>query len=286
MNVNIKFDNASVDEYVKEIQKSFPDIKINVLNVNDYATSLQQTKNCAICKSFEDCKNPNKGFCYKADKNGNFNLVECSFSSIKRINDDQSRFIKTLYMPKTISEATFANYDMSCESRQRAYKRTLEFIDSFKRNEEVKGLYLTGTFGIGKTYTLACIANELAKNSISSLLIYFPDLVIDLKDSIGTSRFQDIMNMLKSIDVLMLDDLGSENMTPWLRDEILGPVLNYRILEGKPVFISTNLSYNDLKAHLAIDKNPANAIKAERLLSRLQGLIRNIDMNDSKNYRK
>ena len=92
--------------------------------------------------------------------------------------------------------------------------------------------------------------------------------------------------MLKSIDVLMLDDLGSENMTPWLRDEILGPVLNYRILEGKPVFISTNLSYNDLKAHLAIDKNPANAIKAERLLSRLQGLIRNIDMNDSKNYRK
>ena len=41
----------------------------------------------------------------------------------------------------------------------------------------------------------------------------------------------------------MLDDLGSENMSAWLRDEVLGPVLNYRVLECKPLFISSNISF-------------------------------------------
>ena len=117
-------------------------------------------------------------------------------------------------------------------------------------------------------------------------MIYFPDLVLDLKNALGDPRFEELVNKLKSIDVLMLDDLGSENMTPWLRDEIFGPVLNYRILENKPVFISSNLNFTDLKTHLAIEKGTANTTKADRLLSRLQGLVRFLDMNDNKNYRK
>ena len=38
------------------------------------------------------------------------------------------------------------------------------------------------------------------------------------------------LNYLKSVDVLLLDDFGSENMTNWLRDDVLGPVLNYRLI--------------------------------------------------------
>ena len=100
-----------------------------------------------------------------------------------------------------------------------------------KNNEFVQGLYIYGAFSTGKTYILGCIANELARNNIKSLIIYFPDLVVELKSAIGTPRFEELLNHLKSVDVLLLDDLGSENMTPWLRDEILGPVLNYRLME-------------------------------------------------------
>ncbi|MBQ9448509.1 MAG: ATP-binding protein [Acholeplasmatales bacterium] len=284
--IKMQFDQSSVDKYIEEVQKECPSHKITVFNVNDFAEALQQAKNCKGCKGLEFCKNPNVGFRFSFDKYENFELTECKYASIKRLAENSNSLIKTLYIPEKIMNATFADYELSCESRQKLYKKTIEFIQELKESKEVRGFYLTGSFGVGKTYTLACIANELARNGVKSLLIYFPDLVIDLKDSIGTSRFQDLMNMLKSIDVLMIDDLGSENMTPWLRDEVLGPILNYRLLENKPVFISSNLNYNELKAHLAIDKNPASNTKAERLVSRLQGLVKSLDMSDSKNYRK
>jgi len=283
--INLKYDKLTVDEYVNEVQKECPNHKITVLNVNDFAEALKQAKNCKACKGIDECKNPNVGYKYTFDKNDDFELVECKYNAIKRMTEETS-LIKTLYMPDAILKANFKDYDLGCESRNKLYKKSLEFISDYKEGKETRGFYLYGTFGVGKTYTLACIANELARNGINSLLIYFPDLVVDLKDSIGTSRFQDLFNMLKSIDILMLDDLGSENMTPWLRDEILGPIINYRTLENKPLFISSNLSFDDLKKHLAIEpKNTMALTKAERILSRLQGILKGINMNDSNSYR-
>ena len=96
-------------------------------------------------------------------------------------------------------------------------------------------------------------------------------------------RFDELLNHLKSVDVLLLDDLGSENMTPWLRDEILGPVLNYRLMEEKPVFVSSNMSINDLKIHLNVEKG--NDLKAQRIISRLTGLVKQIEL-DNNSYKR
>ena len=283
--IDLKYDKNAVDEYVAKVQKSCPNHEITVFNVNDFAQALEQAKNCKGCQGLEECKNPNVGYRYSFNKYEDFELVECKYNAAKRIKESNS-LIKTLYMPEAILKADFADYELSCESRNKLYKRSIEFIDDYKNGREARGFYLYGTFGVGKTYTLACIANELSRSGIQSLLIYFPDLVVDLKDSIGTSRFQDLFNMLKSIDILMLDDLGSENMTPWLRDEILGPIINYRTLENKPMFISSNLSFEDLKKHLAIEaRNSQATMKAERILSRLQGVLRGVNMDDSKCYR-
>ena len=84
----------------------------------------------------------------------------------------------------------------------------------------------------------------------------------------------------------MLDDFGSENMTPWLRDEILGPVLNYRALEHKPVFVSSNLSIAEIKTHIMIDKFKSSEIKAERILERLKSVSITISMDDSQKYKR
>lgn len=149
------------------------------------------------------------------------------------------------------------------------------------------GLYIYGGFSIGKTYILGCIANELAKYNIESLIIYFPDLVVELKNSIGSSRLEELINYLKSVDVLLLDDLGSENMTPWLRDEILGSVLNFRLMEEKPIFITSNIdpTTDDLLNHLSITRVPSETLKAMRIKSRLEGLVVPIEL-DNKSYKR
>ncbi len=87
--------------------------------------------------------------------------------------------------------------------------------------------------------------------------------------------------------MLLLDDLGSENMTPWLRDEILGPVLNFRLMEEKPIFISSNInpSSDDFLNYLSITKAPSETLKAMRIKSRLEGLVVPIEL-DNKSYKR
>ena len=169
-------------------------------------------------------------------------------------------------------------------SRRKVFEVTSSFISDYKEGKDTKGLYLYGSFSKGKTYTLGCIANELAKNNIKCLLIYFPDLVVDLKNAVGTPRFGELINMLKSVDVLMLDDLGSEKMTEWVRDDILGPIVNYRLMEGKPLFISSNLTIPQYQETLILNKDPLDRIKAERIMNRIKGSIRLLVMEDSLTY--
>ena len=275
-------DKKAVENFIKEIQKEFPNHEVNINNVNDFAVCLEQKKNCEGCPGLSHCQNSENGH-YTAFVNNEFVSIACKY---KKENEAKNHtLIKTLYLPSEVLNASLENFEANTDSRKKIYKHIVESIGS-KNDEFHKGLYLYGTFSIGKTYTLGVIANELSKNNIKSLLIYFPDLVLDLKNAMGTSRFEELINMLKSIDVLMLDDVGSENITPWIRDEILGPVINYRMMAELPLYISSNLNPNDLKKHLSIDGSPQQMLKADRIVSRMTSLLASINMDDSKRYKR
>ena len=284
--INANADKNMVNDFIKEIQKEFPEHEINDQNVIEFSLLLESNRRCVKCKGLDFCENENKGYKLIFDED-TFKYTPCRYLADKNKKNKNKSLIKTLYLPTKILEAKIEDYDVNTESRKKIFSRINTFITATRNNEFSKGLYLFGSFSIGKTYTLACIANELARNNIESLLIYFPDLVTDLKNAISdNNRYQSLINMLKSVPVLMLDDLGSENMTPWIRDEILGPVINYRVLENKPVFISSNIKPGDLKEHFAIDKSPASMMKAERIISRLTALVDGINMDDSNKYKR
>ena len=277
------FNQKSAEDFVNEVKKLFPRENISILNANDYFTVYENKKNCALCKGIDNCKNADKGYALKVN-NGLFYQEACKFEKERQEKVKKTSLIKTLYLPQRIVDALLEEYNINTESRIKIFEHINKFLADIEAKNKTKGLYLYGDFSVGKTYTLAVIANELSKRGISSLLIYFPDLVIELKDSIGTDRYQELLNMLKDVEVLMLDDLGSENMTVWLRDEILGPVINYRLMENKPLFISSNISPKDLKKHLAIDKSSEGELKAERIISRLKEMVVSKDMSDSEKY--
>ena len=280
-----EFDSKLVDDYISKLRKKLPQYNINVSNANDFEILLHERENCINCKGLNSCLNENKGL-YTVYNDEQFSLVECEYKKEARNEKLKDSLIKTLYLPKKILEANIKDYYTNSESRKKIYTAIVNFITNYDPNSINKGLYLFGNFSVGKTYTLACLANELARKNISCLLIYFPDLVSDLKNAIGTTRFESLINMLKTVDVLMLDDLGSENMTPWLRDEIIGPIINYRLLEGKTLFISSNIPPADLVDHFSIDKAPQNRIKGERIVSRLKDLVTSISMDDCNPIRR
>ncbi|MDE6584796.1 MAG: ATP-binding protein [Anaeroplasmataceae bacterium] len=271
------------NRFIEELKKDplLEGYDIDVFNANEFALYAKEQRNCSKCKGLASCKNTNQGYALKVEE-PSFILAACKYKKEANRKEKENERIKTLFIPKSILEANLEAYDATTPNRKKIYEYIMKFLADQKEDTFTKGLYIYGNFATGKTFILGCIANELARNGKDSLIIYFPDLVVELKNSIGTERLEELINYLKSVDVLLLDDLGSENMTPWLRDEVLGPVLNYRLMEGKPLFISSNLdpATDDFIQHLSITKAPSETLKAMRIKSRLEGLVVPIELDN------
>lgn len=280
--IDVKNDLKQANEFVAELKKN-PELKdcpIDLNNANDYALYLEEKEHCRLCKGLKECKNSTEGYQTVLTKDG-FALSSCDYRKEMILKDKERNLIQTLFVSKQILKADLASFDVTPGPRERIYKYIVEWIQAFQQEQFKKGLYLFGNFSTGKTFILGCIANELARHKIESLIIYFPDLVVELKNAIGTPRFEELIRYLKDVPVLFLDDLGSENMTPWLRDEILGPILNYRLMEEKPLFISSNFDISELEEYFTTTKSRSEQLKAQRVVSRLKGLVISIELENT-----
>src|SRR5690625_6714482 len=110
-------------------------------------------------------------------------------------------------MPRKILEATFSNIDNDAK-RRTAIRELLIFAEQAKTELPSKGLYFYGPVGVGKTYFLGALANELKELNISTMLIYMPEFVREIRDSCKDESVSEKVNYVKNADVLMNDDVG------------------------------------------------------------------------------
>ena len=179
-------------------------------------------------------------------------------------------------MPSDIRNAKLDDYGGS--GRQYALGKALDFIDNYLNHDGfVPGLYLAGDFGVGKTYLLGAIANELFKNDVHTTMMHFPTFAVEMKNSIGTNSVLAKVNKIKGAEILMLDDIGADSMSSWIRDEVLGVILQYRMQENLPTFFSSNFSMKELEKHLAINqRGEEEPVKAKRIMERVRYLSREV----------
>ena len=90
---------------------------------------------------------------------------------------------------------------------------------------------------MGKSFMVAALAHDLSeKRGVSSTLLHYPSFVIDVKNAIGDGNVKTLVDEIKLSEVLILDDIGAEQSTAWVRDEILQVILQYRMQENLPTF--------------------------------------------------
>ncbi|MBS4750619.1 primosomal protein DnaI [Granulicatella sp. zg-ZJ] len=189
-----------------------------------------------------------------------------------------SNRIQTLQMPRNIKNITFASLDKT-KARADVLKYFIDFCNEYTqtKNNFIKGAYLYGSYGVGKTYMIGGLANELASRGVSSYLAHFPSLVVELKAAIGDNSVQQKLDVIKKSTILMLDDIGGESMTPWVRDDILMTILDYRMREQLPTFFTSNLSFALLEEHLK-GVTIEDERKAKRLMERIKYLSKEINI--------
>ena len=83
---------------------------------------------------------------------------------------------------------------------------------------------------------------------------------------------------MQNIDILLIDDIGAENVTSWGRDEILGTILQYRMNNKLTTFFTSNLTIDELEQHLSITKDSEDKVKARRIIERIKQLTDDIEL--------
>jgi primosomal protein DnaI len=172
-----------------------------------------------------------------------------------------------------IQDASLARFEVFNEEREKAHMLAVEFVENYRKDRYFKGLYIYGKYATGKSYLISAIAQELAEKNVTVLFVYMPDLVRSIRQGMNEGNLEQRINSLKQADVLMMDDMGGENMTPWFRDEILVPILQYRLSAKLPVFMTSNFEYVQLVEALTMTKDETNRVKAARLIQRIKDLM-------------
>ena len=144
-----------------------------------------------------------------------------------------------------LTDHTFGNFSLrENENLEKDERKKLEsaFKAAQKYAEKPKGwLLIHGGYASGKTHLAAAIANYRTGEGLPPLFIMVPDLLDHLRATFNPEskvsydrRFDEI----KTTPLLVLDDLGTESMTPWVKEKLY-QLFNYRYNAGLPTVITT-----------------------------------------------
>lgn len=180
--------------------------------------------------------------------------------------------LKLINLPASLKKASLAQVDLDDLERLPVFEKLLAFVEQYPTIR--KGLYLYGDFGVGKSFMVAALAHDLSeKRGVSSTLLHYPSFVIDVKNAIGDGNVKTLVDEIKLSEVLILDDIGAEQSTAWVRDEILQVILQYRMQENLPTFFTSNFNFEELELHFAKGKHGNDETwEARRVMERIRYL--------------
>ena len=155
-------------------------------------------------------------------------------------------------------------------------------MNNFKENivehvEKGEGLYIwSSNTGNGKT-SWACkiMSYYFRKIAFTSglenegLYIYLPTFLDDLRNSYSdpSPDFEEELEMVKACKLLIIDDIGAERVTEWVRERIVS-IINTRTANGLSTIYTSNLSLKGLTDKLGDD----------RISSRIRGSVQEINL--------
>lgn len=115
-------------------------------------------------------------------------------------------------------------------------------------------LVFEGQIGCGKTHLAVAIANtRLEIFGQQVVFVTAPDLLDFLRmsfSSSGESTYDAYFEQIRNVSLLVLDDLGVENPSPWAKEKLF-QLLNYRHVNQLSTIITTSTSFDDLDPWLS-----------------------------------
>ncbi|WP_423244953.1 ATP-binding protein [Hathewaya massiliensis] len=159
------------------------------------------------------------------------------------------QIINNSLMDQKFKNSTFENWDFT-KGTKKMYEVGNKYADRFQEmKKESLGLLIYGEPGNGKTYTAACISNALIDKMVPVICVSINALLERIKETynrFGNEGEDTVLRSLSNADLLIIDDLGTEQDTIWSRPKIYN-ILDSRYRNSLPLIITTNLPLRELE---------------------------------------
>ncbi|GAB4572191.1 MAG: hypothetical protein Kow0077_10890 [Anaerolineae bacterium] len=134
------------------------------------------------------------------------------------------------------------------ENLRRAYERARHYA------ENPQGwLILTGTYGCGKTHLAAAIANHCQLAGHTTMFVTVPDLLDHLRATFNPNSnvsYDRLFNDVRNAPLLILDDMGVENASPWAREKLF-QIIDHRYRARLATVITMSRALDEVDERLA-----------------------------------
>src|SRR5438105_12775765 len=164
------------------------------------------------------------------------------------IEERSTRVVERARIPKRYEHCDFESYSTDVGSTQpqrpslqQAKLSAQGFVRDFPGSSE-KGLLFMGPSGVGKTHLAVAALKELIQRGHVGLFCDYRELLKEIQASYNPaseSTEMRILEPIRTVEILVLDDLGASKPSDWVRD-IVGIVLNARYNENRTTIITTN----------------------------------------------
>lgn len=205
--------------------------------------------------------------CSKCKDEGFIGQEKCSCYKEKLVK----LYYQSSELQDSIKDCNFNKFDLSVFSNskeladkpspRRNMENMLEYITGeyiLKFDDLDTNLLFVGNSGTGKTFLSWCIAKELLDRGYLVVYKTSDDIIKDLKEIRFENNYA-LEDMLINCDLLIIDDLGAEQITDFAVNELF-TLLNKKLLKRKKMLISTNYRLIDI-----------SKIYTDRIYSRLLG---------------
>ena len=263
-----------VASFIQEHGLSQDQIKRSLPKFNQFLVECRKVKEgdvTYIAKGYEPILTMNEGY------------ADVTYKETRQLKEQQeqqaiSKRINLLSLPQSYRKITFADIALDDVARVDTFETLVDFVANYPSPDQ-KGLYIYGDMGVGKSFMLAAMAHELSETKkVATTIIHYPSFAIDVRNGIKNNSVKEQIDAVKEAEVLVLDDIGAEQFSSWIRDDVLQVILQYRMIEELPTFFTSNYSFADLEAKLSNGRQGDETWQAKRVMERIRFLAKEVHL--------
>ena len=263
-----------VASFIQEHSLSQDEIKRSLPKFNQFLVECRKVKEgdaSYIAKGYEPILTMNEGY------------ADVTYKETRQLKEQQeqqaiAKRINLVSLPQSYRKITFADIALDDVARVDTFESLVDFVANYPSPDQ-KGLYIYGDMGVGKSFMLAAMAHELSETKkVATTIIHYPSFAIDVRNGIKDNSVKEQIDAVKEAEVLVLDDIGAEQFSSWIRDDVLQVILQHRMIEELPTFFTSNYSFADLEAKLSNGRQGDETWQAKRVMERIRFLAKEVHL--------